>query len=98
MACGCARCSPTRPASCQGVRLLVVAHDVVIQLARALIEGFDERGRRRARHRHGVRELRAHVFERERGGGPRLDRHNWTVPVREQGEPETRSEDAPVGR
>ena len=38
------------------------------------------------------------TFERERGGGPRLERYNWTVPVREQGEPETRSEDAPVGR
>jgi hypothetical protein len=27
-----------------------------------------------------------------------LDRYNWSVPVREQGEPATRSADAPAGR
>ena len=32
----------------------------------------------------------------DRGLG--LERYNWTVPVRDEGEPTTRSTDAPAGR
>jgi probable phosphoglycerate mutase len=81
-----------------GVRLLVVAHDVVIQLTRALIEGFDERATVELVTTTAYANCGLTIFERDEGGGPRLEKYNWTVPVREQGEPETRSEDAPVGR
>jgi broad specificity phosphatase PhoE len=80
-----------------GARLLVVAHDVVIQLTRALIEGFDEHATVELVTTTAYANCGLTVFERD-GGRPRLDRYNWTAPVREQGEPETRSEDAPVGR
>jgi probable phosphoglycerate mutase len=81
----------------QDARVLVVAHDVVIQLTRTIVEGMDEA--EAVELVHGTAYANCALTSFESGpGGPRLDRYNWTVPVREQGEPETRSEDAPVGR
>jgi 2,3-bisphosphoglycerate-dependent phosphoglycerate mutase len=81
----------------QDARVLVVAHDVVIQLTRVVVEGIDEASA--VELVHGTTYANCGLTTFESGpDGPRLDRYNWTVPVREQGEPETRSEDAPVGR
>jgi broad specificity phosphatase PhoE len=81
----------------QDVRVLVVAHDVVIQLTRAIVEGMDEAAA--VELVHGTTYANCGLTSFESGpGGPRLDRYNWTVPVREQGEQATRSEDAAVGR
>jgi probable phosphoglycerate mutase len=80
-----------------GARLLVVAHDVVIQLTRAVVEGLDERATVELVTTTAYANCGLTVFEHDTSG-PRLDRYNWTVPVREHGEPETRSSDAPVGR
>jgi 2,3-bisphosphoglycerate-dependent phosphoglycerate mutase len=78
-------------------RVLVVAHDVVIQLTRVIIEGMDEGPA--VELVHGTSYANCGLTSFESGSeGPRLERYNWTVPVREQGEPATRSEDAPVGR
>jgi 2,3-bisphosphoglycerate-dependent phosphoglycerate mutase len=78
-------------------RVLVVAHDVVIQLTRVIVEGMDEAAA--VELVHGTTYANCGLTSFESGpDGPRLDRYNWTAPVREQGEPATRSEDAPVGR
>jgi 2,3-bisphosphoglycerate-dependent phosphoglycerate mutase len=77
-------------------RVLVVAHDVVIQLTRVVVEGMDELTAVELVHSTQYANTGLTTFERG-PEGPRLERYNWTVPVREQGEPETRSEDAPVG-
>ena len=85
------------PVALQDARVLVVAHDVVIQLTRAIIEGMDEAAA--VELVHGTAYANCALTSFESGpDGPRLDRYNWSVPVREQGEPATRSEDAPVGR
>jgi 2,3-bisphosphoglycerate-dependent phosphoglycerate mutase len=79
------------------VHVLVVAHDVVIQLTRVVLEGMDEAAA--VELVHGTAYANCGLTSFETGpDGPRLDRYNWTVPVREQGESATRSEDAPVGR
>jgi broad specificity phosphatase PhoE len=80
-----------------GVRVLVVAHDVVVQLTRAVVEGLDERDTVALVTSTAYANCGLTAFEHD-GGLPRLEQYNWTAPVREQGEPETRSEDAPVGR
>ena len=78
-------------------RVLVVAHDLVIQLTRVVVEGMDEAAA--VELVHGTQYANTGLTTFEHGpGGPRLDRYNWTVHVREEGEPETRSEDAAVGR
>jgi 2,3-bisphosphoglycerate-dependent phosphoglycerate mutase len=78
-------------------RVLVVAHDVVIQLTRVVIEGMDEAAA--VDLVHGTAYANCGLTSFETGpDGPRLDRYNWTVPVRDEGESATRSEDAPVGR
>jgi broad specificity phosphatase PhoE len=78
-------------------RVLVVAHDVVIQLTRAIIEGMDEASA--VELVHGTSYANCGLTSFESGPeGPRLERYNWTVPVHEHGEAATRSEDAPVGR
>jgi broad specificity phosphatase PhoE len=81
----------------QGAHVLVVSHDVVIQLARVVLEGLDESAAVELVHGTAYANAGLTVFER-RGAGMLLERYNWTAPMREQGEPETRSEDAPVGR
>jgi 2,3-bisphosphoglycerate-dependent phosphoglycerate mutase len=81
----------------EGARVLVVAHDVVIQLARVVLEGLDEPAAVELVHGTAYANAGLTVFER-RGAGMLLERYNWTVPLHEEGEPETRSEDAPVGR
>jgi broad specificity phosphatase PhoE len=81
----------------EGAHVLLVAHDVVIQLARVVLEGLDEAAAVELVHGTAYANAGLTIFER-RGGGMLLERYNWTVPVREQGAPETRSEDAAVGR
>jgi probable phosphoglycerate mutase len=80
-----------------GARLLVVAHDVVIQLARVVLEGLDEAAAVELVRGTEYANCGLACFDRT-ADGLRVDRYNWTVPVREQGEATTRSEDAPVGR
>ena len=82
----------------EGARVLVVAHDVVIQLVRVVVEGLDEAAAVELVHGTAYANCGLSTFDRDDAGGLLLERYNWTVPVREQGEPETRSEDAPVGR
>jgi probable phosphoglycerate mutase len=82
----------------EGARVLVVSHDVVIQLARVVLEGLDEAAAVELVHGTAYANCGLSTFDRGDGAGLLLERYNWTVPVREQGEPETRSEDAPVGR
>src|SRR3954453_5894130 len=82
----------------EGARVLVVAHDVVIQLARVVLEGLDEAAAVELVRGTTYANCGLSTFGRGDGAGLLLDRYNWTVPVREQGAAETRSEDAPVGR
>jgi 2,3-bisphosphoglycerate-dependent phosphoglycerate mutase len=81
----------------QDRRVLLVAHDVVIQLTRAIIEGMDEAAAVELVHGTQYANCALTTFETT-PDGPRLDRYNWTAPVSEEGERATRSEDAPVGR
>ena len=81
----------------EGARVLVVAHDVVIQLVRVVLEGLDEAAAVELVHGTAYANAGLSIFER-RPGGMLLERYNWTSPVREQGEPETRSADVPAGR
>ena len=53
-----------------GARLLVVAHDVVIQLTRALIEGFDERATVELVTTTAYANCGLTIFERDDGGPP----------------------------
>ena len=80
-----------------GRRVLVVAHDVVIQLIRVLLDGMSEAEAVELVTTTAYANCALTTLERDdRGLG--LDRYNWTVPVREQGEETTRSADAPAGR
>jgi broad specificity phosphatase PhoE len=82
----------------EGARVLVVSHDVVIQLARVVLEGLDEAATVELVHGTAYSNCGLSTFHRGDAGDLLLERYNWTAPIREQGEPETRSEDAPVGR
>ena len=80
-----------------GRRVLVVAHDVVIQLTRVLLDGMSEADAVELVTSTAYANCALTTLERDdRGLG--LERYNWTVPVREQGERTTRSADAPAGR
>jgi broad specificity phosphatase PhoE len=80
-----------------GRRVLVVAHDVVIQLIRVLLDGMSEADAVELVTSTTYANCALTTLERDdRGLG--LERYNWTVPVSEQGEPTTRSADAPAGR
>jgi broad specificity phosphatase PhoE len=80
-----------------GRRVLVVAHDVVIQLTRVVLDGMSEAEAVELVTTTSYANCGLTTLERgEAGLG--LDRYNWTVPVSEQGEPTTRSSDAPAGR
>lgn len=81
-----------------GARVLVVSHDVVIQLVRVVLEGLDEAAAVELVHGTAYANCGLSTFDRDDDGGLLLGRYNWTVPLHEQGEPETRSEDASVGR
>ncbi len=80
-----------------GHRVLVVAHDVVIQLVRVLLDGMSEADAVRLLTTTSYANCGLTTFER---GDERiqLDRYNWTDPLQEQGGPTTRSSDAPAGR
>lgn len=78
-------------------RVLVVAHDVVIQLTRVLVEGISEADAVELVTTTSYANCGLTTFERA-GGRARLDRYNWTAPVSEHGETTTRSSDAPAGR
>ena len=80
-----------------GRRVLVVAHDVVIQLVRVLVDGLSEADAVELVARTSYANCGLTTMEQD-GGRLGLDRYNWTVPVNEQGEPATRSADAPAGR
>jgi probable phosphoglycerate mutase len=82
----------------EGARVLVVAHDVVIQLARVVLEGLDEAAAVELVRGTAYANCGLSTFDRGDGAGLLLERYNWTVPVREQGAAETRTEDAAVGR
>lgn len=83
----------------EGARVLVVAHDVVIQLVRVVLEGLDEEAAVELVHGTAYSNCGLSTFDRDDGGGGLLlERYNWMVPLHEQGEPETRSEDARAGR
>jgi broad specificity phosphatase PhoE len=80
-----------------GRRVLVVAHDVVIQLTRVLLDGMSEADAVELVANTTYANCALTTLERDdRGLG--LERYNWTVPVRDEGEPTTRSTDAPAGR
>jgi broad specificity phosphatase PhoE len=80
-----------------GRRVLVVAHDVVIQLTRVVLDGMSEAEAVELVTTTSYANCGLTTLERgDRGLG--LERYNWTVPVREQGEEPTRSPDAPAGR
>ncbi len=81
-----------------GRRVLVVAHDVVIQLVRVLVDGLSEADAVELLTSTSYGNCGLTTFERKDQGRIGLDRYNWTVPVREQGGPLTRSTDAPAGR
>jgi 2,3-bisphosphoglycerate-dependent phosphoglycerate mutase len=81
-----------------GARVLVVAHDVVIQLARVVLEGLDEAATVELVRGTTYSNCGLSTFHRGDAGDLLLERYNWTAPLHEQGEAETRSEDAPVGR
>jgi broad specificity phosphatase PhoE len=77
--------------------VLVVAHDVVIQLVRVLLDGMSEADAVELVTTTSYANCGLTTLERgEAGLG--LERYNWTVPVSEQGEPTTRSPDAAAGR
>jgi broad specificity phosphatase PhoE len=80
-----------------GRRVLVVAHDVVIQLTRVLLDGMSEAEAVDLIANTTYANCALTTLERD-GHGLGLERYNWTVPVREQGEQPTRSTDAPAGR
>ena len=80
-----------------GRRVLVVAHDVVIQLVRVLIDGLSEAEAVELVTRTSYANCGLTTMERGEGRLG-LERYNWTVPVEEQGETTTRSSDAPAGR
>jgi 2,3-bisphosphoglycerate-dependent phosphoglycerate mutase len=82
----------------EGARVLVVAHDVVIQLARVVLEGLDEAAAVELVHGTLYANCALSTFHRQDGRELLLDRYNWTVPVREQGQAETRGSDVPAGR
>ncbi len=81
-----------------GRRVLVVAHDVVIQLVRVLVDGLSEADAVELLTSTSYVNCGLTTFERGGHGRIELDRYNWAVPVREQGSPTTRSTDAPAGR
>jgi broad specificity phosphatase PhoE len=78
-------------------RVLVVAHDVVIQLVRVLVDGLSEADAVELVTRTSYANCGLTCMEHDEGRLG-LERYNWTVPVTEQGEPTTRSADAPAGR
>ena len=80
-----------------GRRVLVVAHDVVIQLTRVLLDGMSEADAVELVTNTTYANCALTTLERD-DNGLGLERYNWTVPVREQGERTTRSADAPAGR
>ncbi len=80
-----------------GRRVLVVAHDVVIQLVRVLMDGLSEADAVELVTRTSYTNCGLTTFERS-GERVRLDRYNWSVPVDEQGTATTRSTDAPAAR
>jgi broad specificity phosphatase PhoE len=80
-----------------GRRVLVVAHDVIIQLTRVLLDGMSEADAVELVTSTTYANCALTTLEQD-DHGLGLDRYNWTVPVREQGEPATRSADAPAGR
>jgi 2,3-bisphosphoglycerate-dependent phosphoglycerate mutase len=82
----------------EGARVLVVAHDVVIQLARVVLEGLDEAAAVELVRGTTYANCGLSTFHRNESRDLLLERYNWTVPVREQGETETRSSDVPAGR
>ena len=78
-------------------RVLVVAHDVVIQLVRVVLDGMSEADAVELVTTTSYANCGLTTFERQQGR-IELDRYNWTEPVDEQGGPTTRSKDAPAGR
>jgi probable phosphoglycerate mutase len=78
-------------------RVLMVAHDVVIQLTRVLIDGLSEAEAVQLVARTSYANCGLTTMEHD-GDRLGLDRYNWTVPVEDQGETTTRSADAPAGR
>src|SRR3954471_7505170 len=78
-------------------RVLVVAHDVVIQLTRVLIDGLSEAEAVELVARTSYANCGLTTMEHD-GDRLGLDRYNWTVPVEDQGETTTRSADAAAGR
>ena len=80
-----------------GRRVLVVAHDVVVQLTRVLLEGLSEADAVELVTSTAYANCGLTVFG-QGDGGLEMHRYNWTAPVDEQGGPTTRSTDAPTGR
>jgi 2,3-bisphosphoglycerate-dependent phosphoglycerate mutase len=77
-------------------RVLLVLHDVPIQLVRAVVEGLDERATVELVTGTAYANCALTAFERGPDGYA-LDVYNHTVPVEEQGEPATEARDVVVG-
>jgi broad specificity phosphatase PhoE len=78
-------------------RVLVVAHDIPIQLVRAVYDGLDERATVELVQRNAYANCALTAYERT-GDGHHMTAYNFTVPVEERGEPATEEPDVPAGR
>lgn len=90
-------------------RVLVVAHDVPIQLVRAIVDGLDEEQTIRLVRENAYANCALTAYERasadgaaavtaEGGGSFTLTAYNRTVPIETEGEPATQERDVPAGR